>query len=143
MEKKVTCGTKGDLVSEWKQSMKSVSKCRATQIQKGKRLQPLSLNYNYLELISKNAMRIPDDYRISIYSPASALFILLTAQNFPHILQVSLWSSSGFLLSRIAFAVSGSRAHSNCASQSRTRRASAILSSMSLAPGIPLAISAA
>ena len=33
--------------------------------------------------------------------------------------------------------------HSNCASQSRTRRASAILSSISLACGIPLAISAA
>ena len=65
------------------------------------------------------------------------------AEKYLHILQVSLWSSSGFLLSRIAFAVSGSRAHSNCASQSRTRRASAILSSISLAPGIPLAISAA
>ena len=33
--------------------------------------------------------------RISICSPASALFILRTAQNLPHILQVSLWSSSG------------------------------------------------
>ena len=32
----------------------------------------------------------PKNYRISIYSPAKALFILLTAQNFPHILQVSL-----------------------------------------------------
>ena len=28
--------------------------------------------------------------------------MLLTAQNFPHILQVSLWSSSGLRLSRIA-----------------------------------------
>ena len=30
------------------------------------------------------------DYKISKYSPASALFILRTAQNFPHILHVSL-----------------------------------------------------
>ena len=30
------------------------------------------------------------NYRISMYSPASALFMLLTAQNFPHMLQVSL-----------------------------------------------------
>ena len=39
--------------------------------------------------------------------------------------------------------VSGSNAHAYCASQSRFCRASAILSSMSLAPGTPLAISAA
>ena len=43
----------------------------------------------------------------------------------------------------IALAVSGSSAHANCASQSSTRLASAILSSISLAPGIPFAISAA
>ena len=29
-------------------------------------------------------------YRISMYSPASALFMLRTAQNLPHMLQVSL-----------------------------------------------------
>ena len=81
--------------------------------------------------------------RISIYSPDNALFIDLTAQNLPHILHVSLYSSSGFLLSLISFAVSGSMAHANCASQSRTRLASAILSSISLAQGIPFAISAA
>ena len=83
------------------------------------------------------------NYSISMYSPDSALFIDLTAQNLPHILHVSLYSSSGFLLSLISFAVSGSMAHANCASQSRTRLASAILSSISLAPGIPFAISAA
>ena len=82
-------------------------------------------------------------YRISMYSPASALFMLLTAQNFPHILHASLWSSSGRRSSLIAFAVSGSSAQANCASQSSTRLASAILSSISLAPGIPFAISAA
>ena len=83
------------------------------------------------------------NYSISMYSPDNALFIDLTAQNLPHILHVSLYSSSGFLLSLISFAVSGSMAHANCASQSRTRLASAILSSISLAPGIPFAISAA
>ena len=30
------------------------------------------------------------DHKMSIYSPASALFMLRTAQNLPHILQVSL-----------------------------------------------------
>ena len=30
------------------------------------------------------------DYRMSMYSPASTLFMLLTAQNFPHMEQVSL-----------------------------------------------------
>ena len=78
-----------------------------------------------------------------MYSPASALFMLRTAQNLPHILHVSLWSSSGRRLSRIALAVSGSRAQAYCASQSSFWRASAILSSISLAPGIPLAMSAA
>ena len=51
------------------------------------------------------------DYRISTCSPARALFMLRTAQNFPHIEQVS--SCSGARLSRIAFAVSGSSAHSH------------------------------
>ena len=32
-------------------------------------------------------------YRMSMYSPASALFMLRTAQNLPHMEQVSLWSS--------------------------------------------------
>ena len=82
-------------------------------------------------------------YRMSMYSSARALFILRTAQNLPHILQVSEWSSSGIRLSRIALAVAGSSAQAYCASQSRTRLASAILSSISLAPGIPFAMSAA
>ena len=69
--------------------------------------------------------------------------MLLTAQNLPHMLQVSLWSSSGILLARMDLAVSGSKAQAYWASQSSTRRASAILSSISRAPGIPLAISAA
>ena len=37
-----------------------------------------------------------------MYSPARALFMLRTAQNLPHMLHVSLWSSSGLLLSRIS-----------------------------------------
>ena len=36
--------------------------------------------------------------------------MLLTAQNLPHMLQVSLWSSSGILLARMDLAVSGSKA---------------------------------
>ncbi len=42
-----------------------------------------------------------------MYSPARALFMLRTAQNLPHMEQVSLWSSSGRRASRMAFAVSG------------------------------------
>src|SRR5665647_3083183 len=81
------------------------------------------------------------NYKISISSPASALFILLIAQNFPHMEQVS--SCSGFLSARIDFAVSGSIAHSHCASQSSVLLASAILSSISLAFLTPLAMSPA
>ena len=80
-------------------------------------------------------------YNMSMYSPFSALFILLTAQNLPHIEQVS--SCSGARLSRIDLAVSGSIEHSHCFSQSKVRLASAIWSSISLAWGIFLAISAA
>ena len=35
------------------------------------------------------ARKIEDFYRMSMYSPASALFMLRTAQNLPHMLQVS------------------------------------------------------
>lgn len=70
-------------------------------------------------------------HKISIYSSLSALFMLLTAQNFPHIEQLS--SCSGALLSRMLFAVSASIAHSHCFSQSKVRLASAIASSVSLA----------
>ena len=35
-------------------------------------------------------LNIEIEYKISIYSPANALFMLRTAQNFPHMLQVSL-----------------------------------------------------
>ena len=80
-------------------------------------------------------------YRMSMYSPLSALFMLRTAQNLPHIEQVS--SCSGERSARIAFAVCGSSAHSHYASQSKARRGSPILSSISLAPRTPLAISAA
>ena len=40
-------------------------------------------------------------YRMSMYSPARALFMLRTAQNLPHMEQVSLWSSSGRRASRM------------------------------------------
>ena len=76
-----------------------------------------------------------------MYSPLSALFMLLTAQNLPHMEQLS--SYSGALPSRIRFAVSGSMAHSHCFSQSKVRQASAMASSRSLAWGTFLAISAA
>ena len=52
-------------------------------------------------------------------------------------------SSSGLLLSRIALAFSGSSAHLNCSSQSRFLLASLMRSSISLAPWIPFAMSAA
>lgn len=67
--------------------------------------------------------------------------MLLTAQNLPHIEQLS--SISGFLSSRIFFAVSGSMEHSHCFSQSKFLLASAIASSISLACGICFAMSAA
>ena len=76
-----------------------------------------------------------------MYSPFSALFMLLTAQNLPHIEQLS--SFSGARLSRIVFAVSGSIEHSHCFSQSKLLLASAILSSIYLARGIFFAMSAA
>ena len=82
-------------------------------------------------------------YKISIISPASALLMLRTAQNFPHMLQVSLWSSSGARLARTALAVSGSMASFHWASQSSFRRAYAMRSYCSRAWGMPLAISAA
>ena len=70
--------------------------------------------------------------------------ILLTvriAHILPHIEQVC--SSSGGLLLKYALAFSSSRARENISSQSTRRRASLILLSQSLAPGTPLAMSAA
>ena len=55
-----------------------------------------------------------------MYSPLRALFMLRTAQNLPHMEQVS--SCSGERLARTALAVSGSRAQAHWASQSRARR---------------------
>lgn len=54
-------------------------------------LKQYSLSTNFCKDLLKNINDVKQyHYKISIFSPDRALFILLTAQNLPHILQVSL-----------------------------------------------------
>ena len=72
----------------------------------------LARHKGFLESAVKGVKAIESlENGISIYSPARALFMLLTAQNLPHMEHVS--SCSGALESRMAFAVSGSIEHSH------------------------------